>query len=156
MKNLIVYHSETGNTKRIAEYIHEKTDSDILELKPEKKYSKIGMYTSGIKRALMQQKDEIGVSEINLSSYDAIVVGTPVWGGHPTPAINAGLEIIKEGTGKNAVVFATYRGSEGETLNILRKRLEDSGMNVLGAYGFSEKEIKDSGKLDEMIEAAGL
>lgn len=156
MKSLIVYHSETGNTKRVAEYIHEKTDSEILELKPEKKYSKIGMYTSGIKRALMQQTDDIGISEIDLSTYDAIVVGTPVWGGHPTPAVNAGLEIIKDVTGKKAVVFATYRGSEGETLNILRKRLEDSGMDVLGAYGFSEKDTKDSGKIDGMIKETGL
>jgi len=156
MKSLIVYHSETGNTKRVAEYIHEKSDSDILELKPEKKYSKIGMYTSGLKKAVMQQKEDIDISEIDLSAYDAIVIGTPVWGGHPTPAINAGLEIIKDGTGRKAVVFATYRGSEGETLNILRKRLEESGMDVLGAYGFFEKETKDPGKLDEMIEEAGL
>ncbi|WP_421909134.1 flavodoxin family protein [Methanolacinia petrolearia] len=37
MKSLIVYHSETGNTRRVAEYIHEKTDSDIIKLNPEKK-----------------------------------------------------------------------------------------------------------------------
>jgi flavodoxin len=156
MKSLIVYHSETGNTKRVAEYIHEKTDSDILELKPEKKYSKIGMYTSGIKKALLQQRDEIGITNIDLSSYDIIIIGTPVWGGHPTPVANAGLGIIKGGEGKKAVAFATYRGSEGESLNILRKKLEDAGLNVLGAYGFSEKETEDSGKIDEMIEAVGL
>ena len=156
MKSMIVYHSETGNTKRIAEYIHEKTDSDILELKPEKKYSKIGMYTSGIKRALMQQKEDIGITDIDLSAYDIIIIGTPVWGGHPTPVINAGLGIIKGGESKKAVAFATYRGSEGEALNVLRKRLENAGMIVLGAYGFSEKETEDSGKIDEMIKEAGL
>ena len=156
MKSLIVYHSETGNTKRVAEYIHEKTDSDILELKPEKKYSKIGMYTSGIKRALMQQGDEIGITNIDLAAYDTIVIGTPVWGGHPTPVVNAGLDIIKDGEDKKAVAFATYRGSEGETLNILRKKLEDAGMDVVGTYGFSEKETEDSGKIDEMIKETGL
>ncbi|WP_421909133.1 flavodoxin family protein [Methanolacinia petrolearia] len=114
------------------------------------------MYTSGIKRALMQQGDEIGISNIDLSNYDIVIIGTPVWGGHPTPVVNAGLGIIKEAKGKKAVAFATYRGSEGETLNILRKRLEDAGMNVLGAYGFSEKETEDSGKIDEMIKEARL
>lgn len=156
MKSLIVYHSETGNTKRVAEYIHEKTDSDIIALKPKKAYSKLGMYTSGMKRALMEQEDEIDITDIDLSAYDTIIVGTPVWAGHPTPVVNAGLDIIKDGTGKNAVVFATYRGSEGETLNILQKKLEDSGLNVLGAFGFSEKETKDEGKIGEMIEKAGL
>ena len=156
MKSLIVYHSETGNTKRVAEYIHDKTDSDLLELRPEKKYSKIGMYTSGIKRALMQQEDGIGITEIDLSAYDILIFGTPVWGGKPTPVVNAGLNIIKGGDGKEAVAVATYRGSEGETLNILRKKLEDAGLNVLGAYGFSEKETEDSGKIDEMIKETGL
>ena len=156
MKSLIVYHSETGNTKRVAEYIHEKTDSDLLELKSEKKYSRIGMYTSGIKRALMQQEEGIDITEIDLSAYDILIVGTPVWGGHPTPVVNAGLSIIKGGESKKAVAFATYRGSEGESLNILRKKLEDAGMKVIGTYGFSEKETEDSGKIDEMIKETEL
>ncbi len=156
MKSLIIYHSETGNTKRIAEYIHEKTGSELFELKPVKRYSRIGMYTSGIKRALMQQKDEIETPEIDLSAYELIFLGTPVWAGHPTPVINTGLEIIEGGKGKKVIIFTTYRASEGETLNVLRKRLKDSGLEVSGAFGFSEKETKDHEKIDKMIEAAGL
>ncbi|MBN1432738.1 MAG: NAD(P)H-dependent oxidoreductase [Methanomicrobiaceae archaeon] len=156
MKSLIIYHSETGNTKKVAEFLHNNLDSDIFELKPKKSYSKIGMFTSGIKRALMQQNEEIAITDIDVSAYDAIIIGTPVWAGHPTPVINAGLDIIKGAEGKNAVVFATFGKSDGETLSILITRLEDLGMHVRNTFGFTENETKDEKKIQEMIEKLRL
>lgn len=156
MKYLIIYHSETGNTRRVAEYIHDQTDSDMIELKPKKSYSKFGMYTSGIKKVLKQQEDDIGIAAIDISAYDGIIVGTPVWAGRPTPVVSAGLNIIKDGEGKKAVAFSTFRGSDGETQDILRKKLEDAGLDVVGTYGFKENETKDSGIIDGMMREAGL
>jgi len=156
MKSLILYHSETGHTRRVAEFIHNNTDSEMIELKPKKTYSKIRILTSGIKKALMQQNEDIAVQEIDLSPYDTIVIGTPVWGGHPTPVINAVFEILKDGEGKEAVAFATFGKSDGDTLSILRKRLEDSGMHVRDTFGFTAKETEDQTELKKMIEIAGL
>lgn len=39
MKRIIVYYSYTGNTKRIANYIKERLDCDILELSPRVPFS---------------------------------------------------------------------------------------------------------------------
>lgn len=156
MKSLILYHSETGNTGRVAEYIHKNTDSDIIELKPEKPYSKFRILTSGIKRALMQQNEDISIQKIDLSSYDAMIIGTPVWGGHPTPVINAVFEIITGCEGKEAFAFATFGKSDGETLKILRKRLEDLEMHVHNTFGFTAKDTEDEIELERIIKNAGL
>lgn len=39
MKRLVVYHSYTGNTKRIAEMIQKQFNCDILELQPKVPFS---------------------------------------------------------------------------------------------------------------------
>ena len=39
MKRLVVYHSYTGNTKRIAEMIQKQLNCDILELQPKVPFS---------------------------------------------------------------------------------------------------------------------
>ena len=34
MKRLVIYYSNSGNTKRVAEYIAYKINADIVEIKP--------------------------------------------------------------------------------------------------------------------------
>lgn len=154
MKALIVYHSETGNTRRVAEFLHEKIDSDIVELRPDKPYSKLGMYSSGLKQAVMHQSTEIRVASIDASPYDLIVVGSPVWGGQPTPVVNAGIDTFGGIEGKKVIMFVTYRKSEGKSLDTLTEKLGGLGANVKGVFGFSEKETADPGKLEPVIDAA--
>ena len=81
MNRLVVYFSYTGNTEKIAEMIQKKLNCDILKLNPVVPYSTD--YQTVVDEE--QNNDSSGkVVEIekidkDLSKYDEIILGTPVW-----------------------------------------------------------------------------
>ena len=152
MPTCIIYHSETGNTKKVAKAVAAATGADLIEVKTVFQYSVIAMYTTGINRARKGEPDEIEQSEIDVSAYDLIVVGTPVWAFHPTPAINAAVSALSGCEGKKAVVFETDAGIPKNTLEILSKQLTERGLSVAGTFGISDKEINNKEKIGVLIE----
>jgi len=151
MPTCIIYHSETGNTKKVAKAVAAATGADLIEVKTVSHYSAIAMYTTGINKARKGEPDEIEQSEIDVSAYDLIVVGTPVWAFHPTPAINAAVSALSGCEGKKAVVFETDAGIPKNTLKILSKQLAEKGMSVAGTVGISGKEINNKEKTGVLI-----
>ncbi|MCC3869053.1 flavodoxin family protein [Terrisporobacter mayombei] len=111
MKNLVVFYSLEGNTKLIADIIAEKTNSDILELKPKKKYHNSGFkkYFWGGRSVLFKEKPELSSYEINIDNYENIFIGTPIWVGTYAPPYNTFLnqERIYD---KNIYLFACHGG----------------------------------------------
>ena len=92
MKKLFIYYSLTGNGDLVAAEM-EKKGYDIrrVELKkdmPKKFFFRImtGGFLAGIKnRAALRDYDS------DVTEYDEIVVGSPVWNGRLTPAANSVL-----------------------------------------------------------------
>lgn len=80
-KKLIVYYSYTGNTRKIAESIKQKLNCDILEIKP------VVPYSTDYQTVVDQEQNnssanktpEIQDINVDLSKYDEIILGTPVW-----------------------------------------------------------------------------
>ena len=89
MKTLIVYYSMDGNTQYVADKVKEKVDSDTLRLVPKKAYNDKGLakFFWGGKSALMAEQPELEDYSVDLSKYDRIVFGFPVWAGTVTPPI---------------------------------------------------------------------
>ncbi|MDD4566866.1 flavodoxin [Methanoculleus chikugoensis] len=138
MSVCIVYHSETGNTRAVAERLAAVVGGDLIEVQDLAHYSKIGRYLKGSPRAMRGTRATIEPAVIDVSAYDTVVVGTPVWAGSPTPAINAlrGIE------GKPAVVFCTFGGSPGKTLETLKAVLAGRNVEVRGAVPFTARDVK--------------
>ena len=117
MKTLLVYYSYTGNTKIIADIIKEKIDCDVLELKPktpflEEDYQAIvDKYQSNENSKECVEIEDIN---INLSNYDKIIIGTPVWWYTITPVLR---EFLKKNDlrQKQVYAFATNAGWLGRT-----------------------------------------
>ena len=91
MNVLIVYYSKGGRTAEVAQEIydavpHEKT---IMRVQPMEK-------EGGFFKCLAQAKGWKKVSIENISfdcaRYDAIVIGTPLWAGHPSPFLESWIE----------------------------------------------------------------
>ena len=80
-KVLIVYFSHTGNTRMIAGYIHDMVESDMVELKSEDTYT--DDYDTLLAQIRQEVADEycpsLATRLENISSYDVIVVGYPIW-----------------------------------------------------------------------------
>ncbi len=117
MKTCIIYHSYSGITKKIAERIHGTCGGDLVEVVPLQKYNTLTAYTVGCMRARNQECDPIDPDAIDVSNYDLIVLGTPVWMYKPTPAVNAAVAALQGCEGKKAVIFATCGGKPGQTIS---------------------------------------
>ncbi len=112
----IIYHSETGHTRDIALNAAEKTGATLIEVRPQHHYCRMGKYLRGGMKAATGRKDTIYPEENNISPFDIIIVGTPVWSQHPTPVITgaiAALRGVKKGT--RAIVFTTCMAQRRES-----------------------------------------
>jgi len=111
-KNLVAYFSHTGNTREIANQIHNITDSDIFEIKP------IEDYPNNYQAVVDQAKKEINLNykpalktQIkNIESYDVIFVGSPNWWGTIAPPVATFLSTYNF-EGKTIIPFITHGGS---------------------------------------------
>lgn len=81
MNKLIVYFSYTNNTRMIANKIKEKLNCDILEVKTVIPYSED--YETVVNDEQNSEASnhlpEIQKIDVDLSQYDEIILGTPVW-----------------------------------------------------------------------------
>ena len=81
MNKLIVYFSYTNNTRMIANKIKEKLVCDILEVKTVIPYSRD--YETVVNDEQNSEASnylpEIQKIDVDLSKYDEIIIGTPVW-----------------------------------------------------------------------------
>jgi flavodoxin len=152
MSVCIVYHSETGNTRSVAEQVAAATDADLIEVKDLAGYSKMGMYLKGAPKAMRGEKADIEPSVIDVSGYDTVVLGSPVWGRSPTPAVNAAVAALQGIEGKTAVVFCTCGGMAGKTLETMQTMLAERGATVEGAIAFTERDLRKTEMVDALID----
>lgn len=85
-KTLVAYFSRTNNTEKVANYIFNELKTDKYEIEAKIPYTDedIKYYTDC--RADKEQKDptarpEIGSESIDVSPYDVIYLGYPIWHG---------------------------------------------------------------------------
>jgi flavodoxin len=153
MSVCIVYHSETGNTKKVAESVAKATGAVLIPVKDLANYSRITMYLIGAPKAHKGEKAAIEPSKIDVSAYDLVVVGSPVWAWRPTPGANAAIAALAGCEGKRGMVFATCGGKPGDTLAIMKQALEDRTVKVEGTFSFTRKELGDAKKIGDFVDA---
>lgn len=114
---LVVYFSCTGNTKKAAEKIAALTGGDIYEIVPAEPYSAADLnYNNDDCRANREMNDPtarpaIGGGKADISGYDTVIIGYPIWWGTMPRIINTFIESC-ELSGKTVLPFCTS-GSSG-------------------------------------------
>ena len=82
MNKIVLYASHTGKTEKIAKELALTFKADVVKVLPEREY---GSYFSALIRVLkekiLNEQASAGTSYRNLSKYDAILIGFPVWEG---------------------------------------------------------------------------
>lgn len=151
MKICIIYNSYSGNTRRVAEAVHAACGGKLIEVKSKEYSSRLTAYTIGCYRAMKGMCDPIEPATIDVATDDLIVIGTPVWAGRATPAINAAVAALEGCKGKTAVIFATCGGRERETLPVLKKALEVKGVTVSCQFVFDKTGVKDPERINALI-----
>lgn len=115
-KVLIVYFSHTDNTRTIAGYIHDMVESDIVELKTEDTYT--DDYDTLLAQIRQEAADEycppLATRIENISSYDVIFIGYPIWVETAAPPVRTFLTTY-DLSGKTVIPFCTSGTSSAET-----------------------------------------
>ena len=127
MKTLVAYFSASGTTKKVAENLANKLNCDIYEIKPQEPYTDADLnWMNKNSRSTLEMKDkssrpEIITGDIDVSKYDRILLGYPVWWYTAPTIINTFLETY-DFSGKKIIIWATSGGSGlGKAKNDLAK-----------------------------------
>ena len=110
MKKLFIYYSNSGNGDLVANYLS-KHGFDIRKVETNYKLSRhmfLAMMKGG-SNALFGKKAKLINYNIDISEYDEIYIGSPIWNSRLTPPINSVLkntDLINK-----KVTFILYSGS---------------------------------------------
>ena len=153
MKTVIIYHSHSGRTKQIAEQIQTRIQADMIEVSPRQAYTSLMVYPKVCYRAMKGLSDEIIPDRIDVSGYDLVIIGSPVWAGKPTPVINGAIGALTGSSGKTACLFVTCGAqvSGEEAAGVFRTRLQEAGLRVPGEAVFDKKGVQDKKLLESFV-----
>jgi multimeric flavodoxin WrbA len=151
MKACIIYHSETGNTRHIAQHVASACDAQLIEVNDRHLYSRLTRFLVQCKMARGEELTEIGPATIDVTPYDLLVFGSPVWAFKPTPVIHTAITTLKGCEGKRALTFYTHGGRPGQTGETLRKWVDERGMLPVGCVGFHQNEIENKKLNQDLI-----
>ena len=115
-KKLVAFFSASGTTRKVAEKIAEALKADFYEIEPKVPYTKADLDWMNKKSRSSQEmsdkqyRPEIKEKDIDIESYDEILLGFPIWWYVAPTIINTFLE-SQDFSGKKIVLFATSGGS---------------------------------------------
>ena len=124
-ENYSVGYVEKGNTMILAEMIADKTGAELFEVKPEKKYP--ADYDTCIDVAKKEQNRNARpaiLEDKDISDYDTIFFGYPVWWGDIPMCMYTFVE-AHDWSGKKIIPFCTHEGSAaGRTESTLKRTMK--------------------------------
>ena len=131
-KKLVVFFSASGTTKKVAEMIAEEVKADLFEIVPIIPYTKADLdwmnkkSRSSVEMSDKKYRPEIVEKDLDMSFYNEILLGFPIWWYVAPTIINTFLESY-DFSGKKIVLFATSGGSGfGNTVKELQPSAPDA------------------------------
>lgn len=115
-KTLVAYFSASGVTKKLAQTLADAIGADLFAIEPKVPYTRADLNwmdkqsRSTIEMQNPSSRPEIAAGGPDLSGYDTIFVGFPIWWYIAPTIVNTFLESC-DLTGKTVVPFATSGGS---------------------------------------------
>ncbi len=128
MKKLIAYFSASGVTKSAAEQLAAITGADLYEIRPEMQYSREDLdWRNKQSRSSLEMTDPFSRPALeksvpDVSSYDMVYIGFPIWWGVAPRPVNTFIESARL-EDKPVYIFATSGGSGIDyALNDMKKK----------------------------------
>jgi len=138
---LVVYYSLTGHTRQIAEAIAAAFDADLEVIEDTfNRDTGLGRFRSAIE-SLLGLPSSITPPKNDLSKYDLVVVGTPVWAARLSSPVRAYLSQQRASLGRVAF-FCTQAGIGGKWA--LQNMAKVSGQWPIACMIISERQLNTS------------
>lgn len=145
-KSIVIYYSQSGVTRKIAKKIQKMTGSDLYEIATERTYD------SDMWKAYEEAKEESAAGKMpkltgklpDLSEYQMIYLGGPVWGGAPANPMKVFLKQI-DFHGACIVPFWTFYDYEGNYEEIVIKGCKNAkflpGIGITNQISYNDNFI---------------
>ena len=133
MNIAIVYDSSTGTTAKAAEAMGKIMEEHGHQCKVQS----------------LAQANSADVLEADLICVGSWVKGLFIIRQHPTAGTMRFIERLGDLSGKNAIVFCTYKTAAGSTLRQMAKKLEGKGAKVVGQFKYRGPE--PNGKFASLV-----
>ena len=145
-KILVAYFSASGVTKKVAENMAKAANADLFEIVPKQPYTGADLnWMDKQSRSTLEMKDKncrpAMAAKPDVSGYDVILVGFPVWWYREPSIIDTFMESA-DFTGKTVVPFCTSGGS-GLGDSAKNMQFLASGAKVLDGKRFSSSASAD-------------
>ncbi len=153
---LIAYFSYTGSTKRIAEALSERLRApynvETVEISPTRKRS----YLHWLAYSFIPNSEvDIENAEVDLSRYDAVLLGFPKWT-LSCPPLNRFIRTLTNVRKPKFYLFMTCGGfDEHRYLDSLTHKLAKMGYNVTGTLTVRRESMQRetyAGHIDSLVE----
>ena len=156
-KTLIVYFSWGGNTRTVANHIHDLVGGDIVEVETVVPYPDTYEEVTQIAPGELESdyRPELENKVENMDEYDTLIVGTPIWGGHLTPAMKVSWLVMTCRANPSAP-FCTHGGSgtAQASATSVRYRPNSTILGSLAVYGSQAENSR--GDVEKWLEQIGI
>ena len=125
MNRLVAYYSLSGNTEDAAKQLAGKLGADLLKLETEKPMPKrfAAQFLVGGGQVMMHHIPKLKPLGKDLSGYDEIILGSPIWNSKGVPAINAFLQDEAAAAKVTSLFFLSGGGETKKGLAAITKLL---------------------------------
>jgi menaquinone-dependent protoporphyrinogen IX oxidase len=139
MKVLIVYYSRSGKTRKIAKQIGLKINADLEEIKDNKNRAGIFGFINSGNEAYFKKTIPLNALEKDISQYDTVVIGTPVWASNIATPIRSFLREYQDKLNKVAF-FCTSLGSDPKPVFLTMEEL--SARKPIAVINITTRDMK--------------
>jgi flavodoxin len=151
MKKLVVFYSLDGNSRFVSQTIAKKIDADIFELKLKSgnKLTGFSKYFFGGMQAIFGLKPQLIGLPKNMGKYGLIILGGPIWGGRPAPAINSFVSLAGL-KGMRIALFCCNGGGKTDAF-FTKIRAGLKGNSIIGTASFQDPLATDRDDMKEKV-----
>lgn len=151
-KVLVAYFSASGVTAKTAKNLAKAANADLYEITPAKPYTNDDLNWQNKKsRSSIEMSDKafrpaLADTNADISKYDAILLGFPIWWYVAPTIVNTFLESY-DFSGKTIILFATSGGSGfGNTVRELKPSISDDTVIREGKILNGDPSVSELGK----------
>ena len=142
MKKLFIYFSNSGNGDVVADYLKEKNIDirKVITKEPLPKSFILSILSGGFK-ATTNHKDKLDNFDSDISSYDEIIIGSPIWNARFSSPINTVLSLLDLKDKKVSFILYSGSGESPKATNLIKEKYPKSTIYDLKSPKDNIKEL---------------
>ncbi len=157
-KAVIVFYSYSGNTQKTANILKDELKGecsvDLIRLDPADESE--AFWGQAIRAFIKKEAVLKEPLKYDLSGYDVIALGTPVWAFGMAPALRAYMKKCSGLKDKQVILFTTYGSGAGNNrcINEMKDIVKNMGAAQINLFSVQQFNIKNVEKVKILIKEA--